>query len=77
MASANTKRNDDLAAVIRSFIMSDLLLIKDHVRQEERTYRELLVLAEDLESVREDTFYQAAAARLECVENWSDEDGTL
>ena len=73
MSSANALSKGDLVAVMRSFIRSDLLIIEDHSQREERNYQELLVIAEGLESVTADAFYQMAAAKLEQVEYGSDE----
>ena len=51
MASANALSQNDLAAIMRSFIRSDLLLIEDHSRNEARNCQELLTIAEGLEGV--------------------------
>ena len=73
MASANAISQNDLAAIMRSFIRSDLLLIEDHSRSEARNCEELLTIAEGLEGVTSEVFIQAAVEKLGKVLEAEDE----
>ncbi len=73
MASANAISQNDLAAIMRSFIRSDLLLIEDHSRSAARNCEELLTIAEGLEGVASEVFIQAAVEKLGKVLEAEDE----